>query len=188
MKKLHLILMLVLAVPALQAQDTEAVGLTWWVDPGIGTYTTFGKGENKLTFTLGASVQKNNTLYKLRYMYNHEVALFNSMSPPEYYNSYNFLLGRSISNTGSTQINILAGIGVTSGIKRDELLTKSTLPVLVADKYSSERFVTPSLPLELEFMFKPFRYMGIGAGLFFEINLKKPVFGFTGKAMLGRIK
>jgi len=186
--KLYTFLLLVLSVTALQAQEQESAGPTWWVDPGIGSYATFGKGENRMMVTLGATVQKNDILYRLRYMYNYEVEFLNSRSPSEYYNSLNFLLGKCVSNTTHFQINILAGLGVTSGLKRDELIVAAAPPIHYTDKYTGDDFITPSVPLEVEFMFKPIKYVGLSAGFFFEINVKQPLFGFTGKVLLGKLK
>lgn len=165
----------------------------YWISPAIGTYTPFViKGEvPKFSMGIGATVHKNEILYRLMYMHNSESILGTLMvSPYEYYNCFSILLGKRISNSNLLQINLSGGIGVTSGLKRNELIEDQGpgyffFPV---ESYTSEKFVTPSVPIELELMFKPIKYVGLGAGFFCEINFKKPLLGITGKAMLGKIK
>lgn len=187
-QKLPVVILLTIFAPVLQAQEKEPVDIQWWIDPGMGTYTTFnGREINNITFILGGLVQKNKSLYKLRYMRNYEFEIFSPVSPTEYYNSFHFLLGRKVSDSDLSQIHLLTGIGVTSGLKRNELIAGSSWLSFNED-YESEQFVTPSIPLEVEFMFKPLKYVGFGATVFLELNLKQPLIGLAGKAMLGKVK
>lgn len=183
---------MLLTATALQlpAQDAKPAGIKWWFDPGMGTYTTFSaKNDFRITYTIGTTVQNNQLLYKLRYLYNDEISnITGGLSPSEYYNSYNFLLGKRLSETTYTQINLYAGIGITTGLKRGYFIESKVAPIFSTDKYTDDQFITPSIPIELEFMFKAINYVGIGGGLFFEINFKQPIIGITGRAFVGKLR
>ncbi len=189
MKKFYIVFCLLCTCILARTQEVEEKPLTWWIDPGIGTYTTFSNQPMfRLNIYSGFTVHKNKTFYKLRYMRNYEVEYFYGYEPSEYFNSINFLLGRGISEE-KYHIQFSVGLGISSGVARKDLIEDNGGWIFFKSNiYEEDKFVRPSIPLEFEAVFKLTPYIGIGAGVFFEINFTKPVMGINSKVVLGKLR
>ncbi|MPN53579.1 hypothetical protein SDC9_201243 [bioreactor metagenome] len=136
---------------------------------------------------LGANLFKDSTLYKVRFLWNKEFDLLGSNDPSEEFYSAGVMIGKVRSNQ-YIQFRYSGGIGVIGGVKRGDKLLYTTGSWLKKNYYGEENFITPSIPLELDLIFKPIKHFGIGFAIWGELNYKRPMGGIIFKIEVGKLR
>jgi hypothetical protein len=84
------------------------------------------------------------------------------------------------------------GLGITGGIKRGDLLytEPSTGWFNIADgrRFEKDQFISPSIPLEIDLLFKPIKFLGVGFSLFGDLNFNRPMYGVALKLGIGQLR
>lgn len=159
----------------------------FWIDAGPGAYNS--GHTSGFTLYLGANLVFDSTQYKLRTLLHDEFLLFGP-SPSEKYYSVGALIGKGI-YTRFIQIQVSAGLGVTGGITRGDLLYTEPIGGGWFDfsdrrRFEEKRFFTPSIPIEIDLLITPFKFVGVGFSLFGELNPKRPLYGAALKLGIGK--
>jgi len=159
-----------------------------WIDLGIGSYYAFEESDGFSDY-ISVNLYKDSVLYKIRFLNYDEFNLFGP-SPSEEFYDIGMMIGKGFSGKYA-QILFSGGLGVTGGIKRGKLLyTEPSGDFSIDDPrhFDSDRFITPSIPLEIDVLFKPIKYLGAGVSLFGNLNLKQPMYGFAIKFSIGKMR
>lgn len=161
-------------------QKNESSKFQLWADAGFGLYGSTGKNTG-LSPSISLNLYQNKTLYKMQYIHLAEIG-FSGPVPSEIFNSYGILLGKGISNDKVSLI-FSAGLGATTGIKRGALVN-------IDDPHRFERdnFFTPSIPLEIDIIWKITKFFGPNMTLFADLNIKRPYLGYRIKFSIGKLR
>jgi len=161
----------------------------YWIDAGLGNYYSTSNTDG-FTWNLGFNLIHDSKLYKVRFLNNKEFQLF-SPDPLEEFNSVGILIGKGFSGK-YIQIQFSGGLGVTSGLKRGKLLytdpSKGWFDISNLNHYDKDRYITPSIPLEIDLLVKPIKFLGLGITLFGDLNYKRPMYGLIFKFGLGKLR
>jgi hypothetical protein len=182
MKPLAIIIGLILFPLTTLGQDVEPKISTYWLDGGTGAFTSANGIEGLPTVYASLNYLPRKTFYKLRYILNQEFNLFGS-TPMEVYHNVGILFGTGASRK-IFQVQVAGGAGVTGGIKRGDFIKHE----LLGDKYENDRFITFSIPVEFDVLFKPIKFAGAGVSLFADLNMVNPTFGFAVKLAFGKLR
>ena len=162
----------------------------YWVDAGFGSFITVKNISGMPSFPvfppyLSVNLFNDHTFYKISFIRNKEWALLGD-KPYEVYNSVSILLGKGFSRK-YYQFQFSGGLGITGGIKRGDFLYNAG-GWFDPDYYESDKFITPSIPLEIDLLLKPIKYAGIGVTLFGNLNFVRPYCGFAIKLSMGKLR
>jgi len=94
---------------------------------------------------------------------------------------FDLLYGKSYGKV--IQVNISGGIGVLRGEKEVVVIDPQSL---VPPTFKREKYLTPNIPLEVEFSLIPTKYFGIGIAGFANLNTKRSINGIILKLELGK--
>jgi hypothetical protein len=182
--KLLLLLTFVFAILKIHSQDSIPEIKKYWLDSGIGITSQL---EDQSYIAMGFSLNyiENKSHYKLRFL---GISEFKIFGQSENVVSIGGLIGKHYS-TKFTQISFLGGLGIAF----NEELTTNVIGRTGSGWFSSSIYETEtstmlSIPLEIEFLFKPFNFYGLGISLFADINSKKPSFGILLKSGFGKYR
>lgn len=188
MKKLTLgLALLLLFASIVSSQEITKETTMYWANVQGGTFSTVKKIGG---FSAGVSLNaiKGNSIYKMRYFHDERFQLW---EPAEVYNEMSLLTGKSYYSK-FLQINLSAGLGVTFG----EVVAKTTVTeyrdqwynLRTTTSHEFETFITPSIPLEIEFMVKPLKEIGLGLSLGGNLNFKRPTLRSTVSFIIGKLR
>ncbi|MDY0201178.1 MAG: hypothetical protein WC951_00660 [Bacteroidales bacterium] len=157
----------------------------YWVDAGLGFFVST-KDAAGLSLNLGANVIYKNIYAKLKTSYYSAMSL-GSNAPLEKYFSAGILVGKVFFDE-NISIQLSGGLGIT----RLNLLShwqdiQSEDGTYVSQLSEQEIIFTPSIPLEVNFMVKPLKSVGMGFSVFADLNIKRPMCGVTLKLAFGRM-
>ena len=159
-----------------------------WIDVGLGRYYSNSDFEG-FTSNISINLMKENLLYKIRNLNYTEFNVF-WPTPDEKFNEVGLMIGKGFSGK-FTHVLLSGGLGITEGTKRRKYLyTEPNGDFNIHDSrhYESDHFITPSLPIEIEVMFKPVSFIGAGVSLFGNLNFETPVYGFMCKFSIGKMR
>tara|TARA_R110002111_G_scaffold174271_1_gene239801 strand:- start:596 stop:1150 length:555 start_codon:yes stop_codon:yes gene_type:complete len=184
MKTKLLVLLIICSFSNLYSQDSIPKIKKYWIDSGIGI-TTKIDDQNYLAFNMSLNYVQNKAMYKLRFL---GVTEFNLFGQSESVVTIGALIGKHYSNK-FLQISFLGGLGIAV----NEELTTNIIGSTGSGWFSSSLYETKkstslSIPLEIEFFFKPIKFYGIGISLFADINSSKPSFGILLKSGFGKFR
>jgi hypothetical protein len=169
-------------------QKSDSTKFDLWVDAGIGAY---GASSESGGFSpiLGINLYHQETLYRIRYTHAYEFNLLGP-SPSENLYSYGALLGKGVS---TDKINLIfsAGLGITTGIIRGDLKEVHSGGGIISfrnEEFEKVYVFTPSIPLEVDMLFKATKFFGLNFTLFADFNLKRPYLGWAVKLSIGKLK
>ncbi|MDO9340471.1 MAG: hypothetical protein Q7T72_08095 [Bacteroidales bacterium] len=159
----------------------------YWVDAGFGSFITINNISGLPVFPqyLSINLFNDSTFYKISFLRNEEWDLFGDNPNEEYY-SVGVLLGKG-SSRKYLQFQFSCGLGITGGIKRGDFLYNNG-DWFRSDYYERDKFITPSIPVEIDLLFKPIKYAGIGVTLFGNLNFVRPYCGFAVKLSMGKLR
>ena len=169
-------------------QITDQKNNNYYIDLGIGGFTTFNNLSGG-TYYIGINRLTNSTHYAMRYRRLSEGSIvnFGGPSPSEEYGSIGLMFGKG-SSKKSYQSHFLGGLGVTGGITRGKYIRTVQGIFGSIEYYEKEKFLTPSIPLEIGFLVKPSKNLGIGITLFGDLNLTRSYFGIALNLSLGKFE
>ncbi|MDD2565086.1 MAG: hypothetical protein PHU27_12805 [Salinivirgaceae bacterium] len=161
----------------------------FWFDIGIGNYYTTDSDYEGFSSNVSFNMLNKSLLYKIRYMIHDELVIFN-VTPSEKYQEVGMLIGTGYS-VKWFQCFVSGGIGLISGTQRGDILYTTPsdwFSLGGTNYYEMDKFITPSIPIELELTLKPIKYMGVGFSLYGNLNLKQSLYGFTIKLGIGKMR
>lgn len=190
MRRLGIVIGLLLAFAAAFGQSTDSSTRSkWWIDAFLGQFSA-SKGINGDTYGVGLTVFDNKFFYTGKIVRNQEPRDFLFIEGPlphEGYTSVDLTIGKGISKKYFL-FHFSGGLGITTGIKRGAFIKTEPTFFGSYDVYEKDRFTAPSIPLELELMFKPTRWLGLGFGCFGNLNTVRSYGGGAFKLSLGRLR
>lgn len=156
----------------------------YWIGSGLGV-TSKINNDMYVAMNLSMNYVQNNTHYKLSLLGASEFEIFGQSEGTV---TFGGLIGKHYSSK-FTQISFLGGLGINFS----EELTSNKIGTTGSGWFSSNIYETNtttsiSIPLEIEFIFKPIRFYGIGISLFADINSNKPFVGILLKGGLGKFR
>jgi hypothetical protein len=175
MKKL-IILLLLLSTGYVFSQEQQDSAKTNWTELG------FGIDNNGISGQFSINWSSNGRLYRLRYIGSAEIFILGSMSPRETMNDIGILYGKAFCMKNVRCI-VSGGVGMVIGKKRGDFL-HSDGAIFGTEYYNEKRIVNIGIPLEIECKLLPLKNVGIGMGVYANLNLDKPLFGMQGKIYL----
>lgn len=189
MKKIQIAIMgLMLQWLTVNGQAIDFKNDTYWIEGGWGIYNSLDDTDG-LAFRLAANVNRNDVIYKARFLRLEEYNLFGPV-PSESYTSPGLMIGKIFIDKYG-YMSLSGGIGLTVGVERGEYLYTpgcSGWLCLSSSHYEKKRFVTPSMPMEVDFMFIFSRYGGIGITFYGDFSLKHSNYGLAFKVGLGKLR
>lgn len=72
------------------------------------------------------------------------------------------------------------------GTKKGEYIRN--IKEYVSEEFEKDSFYTLSIPVEVEFIFKPSKFIGIGLGAFVDLNIVRPAFGVSANISIGKLR
>lgn len=156
----------------------------YWLGSGLGV-TSKINNEMYVAMNLSMNYVQNSTHYKLSFLGASEFEIFGQSEGTL---TVGGLIGKHYSSK-FTQISFLGGLGINFS----EELTSNKIGTTGSGWFSSNIYETNkntsiSIPLEIEFIFKPIKFYGIGVSLFADINSNKPFVGLLLKGGLGKFR
>ena len=139
---------------------------------------------------LGFNKVTDSTLYKLRFSTQQEMQikfLGPNAYPYEEFYSVGMLFGRGFTGKYG-QIYFSGGFGITGGVKRGRSLYSTPKFIGGSTTYEEVKFISPSIPIEIEVLPIPRKYNGVGFALYGDLNLERPMFGFVVKIRLVKLR
>ncbi len=151
-----------------------------WAEAGYGIFShrstpAFGK-------TFWANYSSSNTIYKIRYQDFEEFQIMGP-NPREFTKSLSLMISKK---RGNEIVHIAAsgGLGISTGVSRgDFLYTEGT--IITNDVFEKKTLSKISIPLEIDFVFKPTSYFVMGLALTGDINSERSNLGLLLKAGFG---
>ena len=164
--------------PALSMHDNHLKTINnAWFDLGIG-------GSNRgVTSQVSFSVQKGIHLITIRHIYNTEFNIFGP-SPSETVWDISMLYGRSWKSK-SAMVSISGGLGLVGGVRRGDYICSDGW---FSSKYQKCPFSTIGLPLDVQLIWMPFRFLGLGIQGFANLNSEKSFHGLVANLQIGRLR
>jgi len=157
---------------------------TYWVSFGGGLAKATGDtGEACLDMSF--SHVKGSSIMKARILAIYEVDFFGS-EPLESSVNFGVLIGR-INSKKYSQTSYLVGLGLTTGSRQGKFIRESK-GWFSSDEYEMKNFLTLSIPAEVEFVFKPIKFIGIGLGAFVDLNIVRPSVGARLNISIGKLR
>lgn len=184
--KLKLLLTFLITLNLLNSycQDSIPKNKKYWLDSGFGV-TNKIDDEIYAALNLSLNYIQNKSVYKLRLL---GISEFNIFGQSESAVSIGALTGKHFSNK-FFQISFLGGLGITFNHElTDNVIGRTGSGFLSSSIYETQKNTLISFPLEIEFIFKPIKFYGIGVSLFADINSKKSSFGIMLKGGFGKFR
>jgi hypothetical protein len=177
MKKLMIVLLIFYSAEAFTQVNGRAD--SYWFDGSLG-------GDN-LGINGGVSINymHKSTVFRLRYLGSEEFQIFGP-SPSETVNDVGILFGKTYTKK-YIQLVASGGMGFITGIKRGNYLY-SEGGLFGTGYYQRERVYGMGIPVELEFQVRPFRYAGLGMGVFGDLNTYRSLYGVQFKLLFGKLR
>lgn len=180
------LLFVLLAFEASSGQvDNKSPELKYWAQGGMGVSAIkFTNSDVALSWAGGVTFDYNSNLFSLKYHNESELSLFND--PSEIFWSAELLYGRRVDFVmnqwtlfwGVTDINYSftysLGVGLVGGSRRKDLISRD----LFDNRYTSEKISTTiGIPIDIELTRKFTDNIGLGLGLYSNINREKMFYG-----------
>ena len=166
------------------SQDSIPKVKKYWIDSGIGV-TNEIDNENYIALNLSLNYIQGKSFYKLRLL---GVSEFNIFGQSENTLTIGGLTGKHYSSK-FFQISFLGGLGITFNEElTDNVIGRTGSGWFSSSIYETRKSTLISIPLEIEFIFKPIKFYGLGFSLFADINSKKPSFGIMFKSGFGKFR
>lgn len=156
----------------------------YWASASFGNFIS--QNTDGFTYGISANAYRDSVLYRLRMLKNEEFSLSNK-SPSEDSYSFAVLLGK-IANSKYAQLQFSCGLGVISGTKRGKFLYSNPGFVFGDEHYESNKYITPTIPLECEIILKPIKYFGLGLTFYGDVNFISPNYGLLLNVSLGKLR
>lgn len=156
-----------------------------WGDLGIGIYNQKDQTGGIVLNCALNQVRGNGNIYRIRFNFTNELNFFTTS--PQYAFSNGLLFGKNI-NLNNFDIYFLGGIGYSTGLERGDALYWTGSPFFPRTVYKTDYYFTPSIPLEIDIRFAPFRSFGLSVSVFGEVNSYNSHFGLLSKINFGRLK
>jgi hypothetical protein len=187
MKFIKTLYLLIIFNPVCFSQQMDCNNDKYWVEIGSGTFATIYdiSGIPSFPHYISANYDNGKYLYKLSFLRNEEWDVFGDLPYEKYYTG-TVLLGKGISNQ-DFQVRFYVGIGLTGGITRGNDLNR-TSGIYNQKVYERKTFMTGSVPFQVNFDYKPFKYIGFGMLLFADINLVRPYYGIALVLSIGKLR
>ena len=190
MKRLGIAIGLLILFVTASASDTDSSKkYRVWFDASIGQ-TNSTKGVSCDMYGFGLTMADRRFFYTVKLTRNEEASDFlitYGPLPYETYTSIDATIGTGISNK-FLQLQGSVGLGVTTGIKRGAFLRSESTFFGTIDYYEKDQFTALSIPLEVSFMFKPTRWLGLGVAGFGNLNGARTYSGYLFRLSLGRLR
>lgn len=183
MKKITLLLLFILFISSKGIAQTKPDNDKYWIEVGTGMYSNPKTGGFNEAYWF--NYIHNNTLYRARFIENQEFDLFGP-SPNESDKSFGLMISKSRTSK-VIGLNASIGLGITSGFTRGELIEESSF-TRWSDLYERKKYISPSIPIELDFIIKPLKFVGLGVSFIGDANLNRPYMGFMVKAGFGKYR
>ena len=151
-----------------------------WVEVGIGVFSP--TGELAFGQSYWVNYSDKNTVYKIRYQDIEEFSVLGP-DPREFTKSFAFMMGKKLGND-IVHIAASGGLGLSTGISRGKYLY-TNFGFLGSDVYERKSFQKVSIPLEIDLVFKPIKYLGMGIALTGDINAERSSYGVLWKVGVG---
>lgn len=182
--KLLFVLLIILPFSNLYSQDSIPEVKKYWIDSGIGI-TSKIDDQSYIAMSLSLNYLQNKSLYKLRLL---GITEFNIFGQSEGAVTIGVLLGKHYSSK-FVQISFLGGLGIAFNQElTTNVIGRTGSGWFSSSLYETKKSTSLSIPLEIEFFFKPIKFYGIGISLFADINSRKPSFGILLKSGLGKFR
>lgn len=177
-------LLIFVNISNIYSQDSIPKVKKYWLDSGFGI-TNRINNENYVAINFSLNYIQHKSVYKLRLL---GVSEFNLFSQSEGTLTIGGLTGKHFSNK-FFQISFLGGLGITFNRELTDNITGYTGSGWFSSAiYETKTSTLISVPLEIEFIFKPIKFYGIGFSLFADLNSKQPSFGILLKGGLGKFR
>jgi hypothetical protein len=177
MKKLMMIILLV-NTPVAFPQGCKNVPSLYWMDAGVGA------DNNGLSGQISANYINKNNIFKLRYIGSREFILFTS--PSETVNDIGILFGKALIKK-YVQFTASGGIGIVTGLRRGKVSYMEG-GLLGTTYYEKERITGVGVPIELECLFRPLKFVGFGLGAYANLNRDRTLYGLLFKIQIGKLR
>jgi len=164
----------IFSIPTLKANDSSNM---WWVSTGFGLYDANGIS----TFVSGNHMNQKGSAFKLNYSSGQESAWGNEEreygDPFESFKHIQAMMGRGIIRQGF-QVIAYTGLGITTGLSRIEQLSPSNSGIGTLEFSVTRQYISPSIPVQLDFTWKPVQFIEFGYSLFADLNMYQSFFGY----------
>ncbi len=188
-RTLSILLCLIFCYTAITSQSVDRKDDRFWGEVGVGLYNS-DEGYDKYANDFCVKLLKGNTLYTFRAMGIWEPTLFGP-NVSDKLSGLGLLIGTVMSDN-YIHVGISGGLGYIGGVMRGKLLytDPSTGFFDITDRRHFEKveFLTPCIPIQIDFLLKPFSFLGLGVSLFADINFKRTIKGVTFKIGLGEFR
>ncbi len=148
----------------------------WWVSTGIGVYSP--KGYH--SFVSFNHVNQRRSAFKLNYASGEESAWGNDDreygDPFESFKHYQAMMGKGIIRPGF-QVIAYTGLGITTGLSRLEQLPPSNSGIGTLEFSVTRQYISPSIPVQVDFTWKPAKFIEFGYTLFADLNAYQFIYG-----------
>jgi len=152
-----------------ETKSLQDKGNFYWLNIGSGLTlsdsSTLGFGS-----VLSLSHEHERRLYSLRFLGSNELNLFEK--PSLYLLDLGLLYGYMY-RLGNNAFSISSGVSLIGGNKKGKLINSEDF----TDEYEEINYVTIGLPLELQALYIPFKYFGLGITFFGNLNNEKSYYG-----------
>ena len=180
--------MLLLALgPAVHAQDAPSQSrFALWLSEGAGLSTEGIGFVVSLSGTIGGR-----HLVSARMAGGFELVFFPSRSPAESVVDVGVLYGRTWPDgSGSGHTSIAAGLAYVEGVRRGAYIYGPGMgcSFFCGSTYDERPFRTVGIPVEARISLAPLRFVGIGVGLFGNLNPVRPFVGGAVHVHLGKLR
>ena len=181
--KIVVFILLLIYAQSLYSQKTIDSTLLIFGTGGVGGFDTEKTGGIDAQFSI--DFQKKHDQWKIRYIGGSELNLFGP-TPNETFNDIGVLYGR-VANYKNIQFSISGGLGIVTGIMRGAYLSSSP-GFFSFSKYERRPYTTYGIPLEAEFNYNPFKFLGLGVIVFANINPESSFWGINFMWKIGKVR
>lgn len=173
----------------ISSQSVDRKDERFWGEVGVGLYNS-DNIYDKYASEFCVKLLKGNTLYTFRAMGVWEPTLFGP-NVTDNFSGLGLLIGTVMSDK-FIHVGISGGLGYIKGVMRGKLLytepSAGFFDIWDNRYFEKIEFFSPSIPLQIDFLLKPFSNLGLGVTLFADINFKRTVKGITFKIGLGEFR
>jgi hypothetical protein len=165
----------------LVAQDTIAVKIkdeNFWLCAGLGSNSI--SNDYNLA-SIGVTYRNTKSLFSIRCTGN--LGSGYEISPKESFLDLGVLYGR-IKKGHWMNVSFYTGVSYVKGVYRGEYLGGAGHTI----RYNGVPYNTVGIPLECQFNFTPFFFLGIGVNVFANLNPSKSYTGFLICVQLGKVR
>ena len=191
MKKLFIITGLLIYSLTSFSQIIDLKNDLYWLNAGAGCFGSLDEISG-VTRHLSVNLLNDSTIFKIKFSGNVEWEwglYFSGPVPEEVYYSVDFMVGRGFS-IEYFHLQYSFGLGVTWGVKRGKFIRRTQQFLFFGpyDVYEEDKFISPSIPLEMDLLLKPIKYAGLGVSIFGNLNFFRPYYGIALNLSIGKLK